>query len=83
MSADKAKRTLLAIDIPRDELALRIGIACMGIRPPSGTKPADALAQMDLMTPPGVLPMGQGFRDAADAAVLYFHERVKSAKQPH
>ena len=79
--AEKAKRTVLGIEIPRDELALRIGIACTGVRPPVGTKPADALDQLNQMGGPGH-PMGESFRRAADAAVLYFHECINAGRQP-
>jgi hypothetical protein len=76
-----AKKTLLGIAIPRDELALRIAIECTGVRPPLGMKAADALDQMDreFSTP---IPMGTCFRRAADAAVIYFHQCINDARQP-
>lgn len=77
----KAKRTLLGIEIPRDELALRIAIQCTGVRPPAGMKAGDALDQLDRDFP-GDIAMGTSFRRAADAAVLYFHERINAARQP-
>jgi len=81
--ADKAKRTLLGIDIPRDELAFVIAQASMGLRAPLGTNIKDALDMMDtLPTPAGCPPMGVGFRRAADQAVAYFHERINAARQP-
>lgn len=76
--ADKAKRTLLGIEIPRDELALRIAIQCIGMKPPQGMSATDALnalAKVDA-------DMIDGFRRGADAAVLYFHERINDARQP-
>lgn len=82
-AAEKARKTVLGIEIPRDELALRIGIACTGVRPPIGTKASDALDQMNEMAAyPGVPAMGDSFRRAADVAVLYFHERINAARQP-
>lgn len=81
--AEKAKRTLLGIDIPRDELALRIAEGALGMRAAPGKNPTEALNEMDRM--PGAVAgegMGFGFRKAADAAVLYFHERINAARQP-
>ncbi len=78
MTAAKSKRTLLAIEIPRDELALRIAAKCIGLIPPKDTDPAKALDDMDRVEP----GMGQGFRAAADAAVIYFYERINAARQP-
>ncbi|MFC4255421.1 hypothetical protein GRI97_08270 [Altererythrobacter xixiisoli] len=78
--ADKARRTMLAIEIPRDELALRIAEQCFAMTAPTGTDPAKALDDMDRMG--GPLPMGDSFRRAADAAVQYFHERINAARQP-
>jgi hypothetical protein len=75
---EKAKRTLLGIEIPRDELALRIAQPCLGMRAKAGTDPSAALDDMDKISP----GMGAGFRRAADAAVLFFHERINSARQP-
>jgi hypothetical protein len=80
MSAEKAKRTLLGIEIPRDELALRIAQPCLGMRAPAGTDAAKALDEMDALG--GPVLMGASFRRAADAAVAYFHERINEARQP-
>jgi hypothetical protein len=76
--AAKAKRTLLGIEIPRDELAVRIAEASMGVRRPAGSTPAEAFAQMEAIAP------GQAalWRKAADQAVLYFHECINAARQP-
>lgn len=80
MSAvDKAKRKLIGIEIPRDELALRIAQQCIGMRPPPGTDATKALDDMDKMG--GPLPMGDSFRRAADAAVIYFHECIQAGTQ--
>lgn len=78
MSAEKAKRTLLGIEIPRDELAVRIAEASMGVRRPPGATPAEAFAQMERLDP------GQAarWRKAADQAVLYFHECINAGRQP-
>ncbi len=78
----KAKRMLLGIEIPRDELAVRIAAKCIGIKP---TGPVDATASLDIMnaelgaTGNG---MGEDFRRAADAAVIYFHECINAGRQP-
>lgn len=79
-AAEKAKRTLLGIEIPRDELALRIAMPCIGARFSGGISATEALDQMNNMG--GALPMGDTFRKAADAAVLYFHEQINAARQP-
>ena len=34
--ADEARRTMLMVEIPRDELAIRIAIQCTGTRPKAG-----------------------------------------------
>lgn len=80
-TAEKAKRTLIGIEIPRDELALRIAIACTGVRPPDGTPAKDALRQLDEMSLDS-FPMGESFRRAADQAVMFFHECINAARQP-
>jgi hypothetical protein len=78
MNADKAKRTVIGIEIPRDELALRIAMPCLGMRP---NRPVDATEALDELaaTQPDII---RGFRQAADAAVLYFHECINEARQP-
>ena len=80
--AAKAKRTLLGIEIPRDELAMVIATACTGVRPPRGTPASKALDQLNEMSVSDGMPMGTSFRKAADAAVLYFHEQINAARQP-
>ncbi|MDR6851036.1 hypothetical protein J2Y54_000529 [Sphingomonas sp. BE123] len=81
MSAEKAKRTLLGIEIPRDELAFRIAQRCLGLNAPAGTNATDALNNMN-MHPGAGNGMGEGFRSAADAAVLYFYECINAGRQP-
>lgn len=78
--AQKAKRTLLGIEIPRDELALRIAQPCLGMAAPVGTNATAALDAMNLQG--GPVLMGEGFRRAADAAAIYFYECVNAARQP-
>lgn len=78
MDAAKAKRTLLSIEIARDEIALRIAIQCLGMRPKAETGATQALDQLATSQPDIV----DGFRRAADAALLYFHEQINAAKQP-
>lgn len=80
-AADKAKRTVVMIEIPRDELALRIAEQCLGMKAPAGTDPGEALDAMDRVNPVPV-PMGTSFRHAADAAVLFFHQCVDAGRQP-
>lgn len=78
MSAANARRTMLAIEIPRDELAVRIAIPVIGARPREGASAAEALEQMNQIVP----GMAAHFRAAADAAVIYFHECIDVARQP-
>lgn len=77
-SVKKAKRTLLGIEIPRDELALRIAMPCIGARPPAGVDATKALNDLSSINP----GMGEDFRRAADAAVSYFHECINAGRQP-
>jgi len=78
VEAEKAKKIVLGFEIPREELALRIAICCMGVKPPAGATIKQAFAQMD-----GIAPgMSQSFLSAADAAVLFFHECVNKGQQP-
>lgn len=79
--AAKARRTMLMLEIPRDELALRIAERCLGMKAPAGTDPSKALDDMDKVSITPV-PMGRGFRSAADAAVAYFHECINKSVQP-
>lgn len=80
-TVSKAKRHLIGIEIPRDELALRIAEQCIGLKAPAGTNAGDVLDQMDREHPLPIA-MGAGFRRAADAAVLFFHECVNAGRQP-
>ena len=77
-AAEKARRTVLGIEIPRDELACRLAEAAMGAKRPEGATVAQAFAQMDRIDP----GQSRRWRAAADAAVLFFHERVNAARQP-
>jgi hypothetical protein len=79
MSApEKAKRTLLGIEIPRDELACRIAEASMGVLRPAGASVEQAFAQMDSIDP----GQSERWKRAADRAVLYFHECINAGRQP-
>ena len=84
-NAEAARRKVLAVEIPRDELALRIGIACTGCRPPADMPAGDALDEFDRISAgdPRAAPMGTQFRAAADAAVLYLRECINAGKVPH
>lgn len=86
MRTDKVavKAAVLAVEIPRDELAVRIAIACTQMRPKAGLSASDALDEMNGV---GIIPgmtraMGDTFRDAADAAVLYLRECITAGAQP-
>jgi hypothetical protein len=81
MSAvDKAKRKLIGIEIPRDELAIRIAQPCLGMTAPAGVNASKALDDMDRAG--GPVLMGESFRRAADAAVLYMHACINAGVQP-
>jgi hypothetical protein len=79
-----AGRRTFALDVKldREELALRIAIQCLGIRPPPGTKATEALDTMDTVPTldPNSPRMGEGFRRAADAAIAYFGEQIRQGK---
>lgn len=77
-AAAKVKRTILGIEIPRDELACRIAEKCVGMKRPAGTSATEALAQLEAEFPDIVA----AWRASADAAVLYFYECVNAGKQP-
>lgn len=76
--ADKAKRTILAIEIPRDELAFRIMQKAVGLVPPPGMTWQEAKAMAEAGQP----GMWSIFVAQADAAVLYFYEVLNAARQP-
>lgn len=78
MNAQQAKAKLLAIEIPRDDLALCIAIPIFGVRPPNGADAKAALDQLDQISP----GMAESFRAAADVAVIYFHQCINAARQP-
>lgn len=78
MSAEKAKRTLLGVEIPRDELALRLLKVAIGASPPAGMSAGDALADADRLNP----GLAATFRAQADAAVLFFWECIKAGSEP-
>jgi hypothetical protein len=78
MSAEKAKRTLLGIEIPRDELALAMLRAAIGAKPPAGMTATQALAHAERLNP----GIADSFRVQADAAVMFFHECINAARQP-
>lgn len=77
-AAEKAKKVVLGIEILRDELTARIAERCLGMRRPVGKTAAEALAQLEGVNPDIVA----GFRAAADAAVIFFHECVNSGRAP-
>ena len=76
---------MLAIEIPRDVLALRIAQGCIGLVPPAGSNAGAILDDMDasFASDPGMPAMGAGFRRAADLAVIYLHECINAGKAPH
>ena len=73
---DKLKRKMVGIEIPRDELAVRIAEASMGVKRPMGATPAEALAQAEAVDP----GQAKRWRDAADRCVLFFHECIKAGE---
>lgn len=76
-AAEKARRTMLMVEIPRDELAFRIMCAATELRPPAGMTAREAFAQAEHVTP----GMVEVFRRQADVAVAYFHECINAARQ--
>lgn len=78
-SGAKIKRHLLGIEISRDELACRVAEAAIGMKRPTGTTAADAIAQLRRSEPETV----ESFYRIADRAVLYFHECINAGKAPH
>lgn len=76
--AEKARRKVLAVEIPRDELACRIAEKCIGMRRPNGASGTEALEQL-MGEYPGMVA---AWKAAADAAVMFFHECVNAGKQP-
>lgn len=83
-AAQKAKKMVLAVEVPRDELALRIARVCLQMKPPRDLTATEALEQLKASpadTANG-FSMVESFRSAADAAVLYFHECVNAGRQP-
>lgn len=78
---DRARANVLAVEIPRDELALVIGCGVLAVSPPPGTNATWALDEFNKapIPDPAVPPVGQGFRNAADKAVAYFHECLNRA----
>ena len=80
MKAETARKIILGVEIPRDELALRIAQPSTGMIAPAGTNATQALDAMNLFG--DEYPLGDGFRRAADAAVAYFAECVNAARVP-
>lgn len=76
--ASKAKRTLLGIEIPRDELALRLLCAYASMTPPKGMTAAEAIADAERIAPGTTRTLYA----QADAAVRYFHEAINAGRQP-
>ncbi len=72
------KRDMLALEIDLDELAIAIGEAAMHVRRKPGMSTADALNAMNEMSDPADGPlMGDGFRAAAMAAMLFFRDAIE------
>jgi hypothetical protein len=77
--AAKAKSMVLAVEIPRHELACRIAEASIGLKRPPGVTAIEALAQLRAVEPDTVA----SFYRVADRAVLFFHECVNAGKAPN
>lgn len=82
MNGEEVKRSVLGIEIPRDELAFRIAQRCLGMNAPAGTNASDALDNMNMTRGASGDGMGEGFRRAADSAVLFFQECISTARRP-
>ncbi len=80
--SDKLKRDLLMLEVDQDELAIVIGEAAMGVRRRPGTTATDALNSMNAEALPGELGIGDGFRHAAKAAMLYFRDAIEKGLKP-
>lgn len=78
--AKKARETVLMVEIPRDELALRIAQPCIGMTYTGDKSATELLDEMNKQF--GVVPMGEGFRQAADAAIIYMHDCINKGVQP-
>lgn len=76
--SEKARRNILVIEIPRDELAFRIATACVGLIPIGGNGAKEALDEIRSLRP----DLADAFYSAADAAVEFFHECLTSGSQP-
>lgn len=77
-AAEKARRNILAIEIPRDELACRIAEKVLEVKRPAGMDSEAALADLDQQRP-GTARL---FQRAADTAIAYYVECVNAARQP-
>jgi len=73
--AEKARRKVLMIEIPRDELAVALMKVAVGASPPLGMTAAQALAEAERVNP----GLASQFRQMADAAVQFFHDSINSA----
>lgn len=80
--SDKLKRELLMLEVEQDELAIVIGEAAMGVRRKAGQSATDALNEMNRHAAPGELGIGDGFRHAAMAAMLYFRAAIEKGLRP-
>lgn len=77
------RKTNLIIELDAEELAFRIGQASIGVKAPPGTTAAQGMASFDAAPRPlGFPSMGQGFRDAARAAMEYFREQTEKGHTP-
>ena len=76
--AEKARRTVLAVEISADELACRIAEQAIGLRRPIGVSAKAALAQLHATEPNTV----DSFYRMAEAAVRYMRECVNAARAP-
>lgn len=72
------KRDVLAVEIDRDELAIRIAQVSMGVVKPPSISATEALDNMNKLALYGEVKLGESFRLAAAAAVGYFHECINA-----
>ena len=80
--SEKLKKEMLLLEVDQDELAIVIGEAAMGVRRKPGTSAKDALDSMNREAQPGELGIGDGFRHAAMAAMLYFRAAIEKGLKP-
>lgn len=75
-ATERSRKFLLAVEVPRDELAVRIARAILGAKPPANFTAAEALESLGEEN-------AAAMRSAADAAVKYWAECIAAARAPN